>query len=74
LWKEGVYHRDVSAGNMMWYVEDSKLKGVLNDYDLSPLVNDPGPWGNERTGTVPFMALDLLNPESQQGGVKQSFV
>jgi hypothetical protein len=24
------------------------------------LANEPGPRGNERTGTVPFMALDLL--------------
>jgi hypothetical protein len=38
-----------------------KLKGVLNDYDLSSPANDLGPLGNDRMGTVPLMALGLLN-------------
>ncbi|KAG1804415.1 uncharacterized protein BJ212DRAFT_1486696 [Suillus subaureus] len=73
LWKEGVFHRDVSPGNMMWYEIDGKLMGVLNDYDLSSLANDPGPRGNERTGTVPFMALDLLTEEGQRGEIKHLY-
>ncbi|KAG1766866.1 hypothetical protein EV702DRAFT_785943 [Suillus placidus] len=73
LWKEGVYHRDVSPGNLMWYWKDGKLIGVLNDYDLSSLANDPGPRGNERTGTVPFMALDLLTAKAQRGEVKHIY-
>ncbi|KAG2146760.1 hypothetical protein DEU56DRAFT_786259, partial [Suillus clintonianus] len=60
LWRKGMYHRDVNPGNMMWYENDGKLIGVLNDYDLSSLVGDAGPRDNDRTGTVPFMALDLL--------------
>ncbi|KAG2352318.1 hypothetical protein BDR07DRAFT_1204184, partial [Suillus spraguei] len=44
--------------------------GVLNDYDLSSLIDDQGPRGNERTGTVPFMALDLLSAKAQRGEVK----
>ncbi|KAG2104723.1 uncharacterized protein F5147DRAFT_263091 [Suillus discolor] len=59
VWKDRVYHRDVSPGNLMWYWKDGKRIGVLNDYDLSSLANDSGSRGNERTGTVPFMALDL---------------
>ncbi|KAG1805973.1 uncharacterized protein BJ212DRAFT_1437720, partial [Suillus subaureus] len=73
LWKEGVYHRDVSPGNLMWYWKDGKRIGVLNDYDLSSLANDQGPRGNERTGTVPFMALDLLSVKGQRGEVKHLY-
>ncbi|KAG2096069.1 uncharacterized protein F5147DRAFT_763584 [Suillus discolor] len=73
LWKEGVYHRDVSPGNLMWYWKDGKQIGVLNDYDLSSLADDSGPRGNERTGTVPAMALDLLIEEGQRGEVKHLY-
>ncbi|KAG2096079.1 uncharacterized protein F5147DRAFT_763590 [Suillus discolor] len=73
LRKEGVYHRDVSPGNLMWYWKDGRRIGVLNDYDLSSLANDRGPRGNECTGTVPFMALDLLSAKGQQGEVKHLY-
>ncbi|KAG2073282.1 hypothetical protein BDR04DRAFT_1095178 [Suillus decipiens] len=73
LWKEGVFHRDVSPGNLMWYWKDGKRMGVLNDYDLSSLIDDRGPRGNERTGTVPFMALDLLTAKAQRGEVKHLY-
>ncbi|KAG2125371.1 hypothetical protein DEU56DRAFT_892567 [Suillus clintonianus] len=74
LWKAGVYHRDVSPGNMMWYRDTlGKLMGVLNDYDLSSLADVVGPQGNERTGTVPFMALELLSPQGQRGEVKHLY-
>ncbi|KAG1903595.1 uncharacterized protein F5891DRAFT_1210137 [Suillus fuscotomentosus] len=73
LWKEGVYHRDVSPGNLMWYWKDKKRIGVLNDYDISSLANDQGPRGNERTGTVPFMARELLTEDGQRGKVKHLY-
>ncbi|KAG1726848.1 hypothetical protein EDB19DRAFT_1751609 [Suillus lakei] len=69
LWKGGVYHLDISPGNLMCYKKEGRWIGVLNDYDLSSLNINAGPTGNERTGTVPFMALDLLNPEGQRGEV-----
>ncbi|KAG0695564.1 hypothetical protein DFH29DRAFT_954736, partial [Suillus ampliporus] len=53
--------------------KDGVLVGVLNDYDLSSLATTQGPLGNERTGTVPFMALDLLSPESQRGKVQHLY-
>jgi len=47
---------------MMWYRKDGVLMGVLNDYDLSSLeTSAQGPQGNERTGTIPFMAVDLVS-------------
>ncbi|KAG2131321.1 hypothetical protein DEU56DRAFT_717782, partial [Suillus clintonianus] len=74
LWKAGVYHRDVGPENMMWYRDKlGKLMGVLNDCDLSSLANVPGPQGNERTGTVPFMAFDLLTARAQRGEVKHLY-
>ncbi|KAG0695565.1 hypothetical protein DFH29DRAFT_1083311 [Suillus ampliporus] len=74
LWKGGVYHRDVSPPNMMYYkTKDGVLIGILNDYDLSSLATTQGPLGNERTGTVPFMALDLLSPEGQRGKVQHLY-
>jgi hypothetical protein len=57
----------------MWYWKNGKWIGVLNDYDLSSLADDPYPRGNERTGTVPFMALDLLSADAQRGEVKHLY-
>jgi hypothetical protein len=57
----------------MWYEKDGKLIGVLNDYDLSSLVDEPGPRGNECTGTVQFMVCDLLTKKGQRGEVKHLY-
>ncbi|KIK33251.1 hypothetical protein CY34DRAFT_29547, partial [Suillus luteus UH-Slu-Lm8-n1] len=57
----------------MWYKKDGKLIGVLNDYDLSSLATESGPRGYERTGTVPFMAVDLLTKRGQRGEVKHLY-
>ena len=59
---------------MMRYEKDGILIGVLNDYDLSSLASAQGRQGNERTGTVPFMALDLLTPEGQGGEINLSSI
>jgi hypothetical protein len=72
LWKEGVYYRNVIPPNMTWYELDRKLTSVLIDYDVSSLV-EPGPRGNERTDTVPFLALDMLTAEGQRGEVKHLY-
>ncbi|KAG2137854.1 uncharacterized protein EDB93DRAFT_1090936 [Suillus bovinus] len=73
LWKEGVFYRDVSPGNLMWYRSLGRLIGVLNDYDLSSLADDQDPRGNERTGTIPFTALELLSAQGQRGEVKHLY-
>ncbi|KAG1754535.1 hypothetical protein EDB19DRAFT_1666907 [Suillus lakei] len=68
LWKHDVHHRDVSPSNLMVYWLNGQWIGVLNDYDLSSIEPD-GPSGKERTGTVPFMAIDLLTEDAISGKV-----
>ena len=70
LWKIGIAHGDVSLSNMMYYEQDGKKYGVLNDFDLAAIMavgeRTPKKQGFERTGTLPFMALDLLRyPDGQ---------
>ncbi|KIK40225.1 hypothetical protein CY34DRAFT_807451 [Suillus luteus UH-Slu-Lm8-n1] len=72
LWKIGVHHRDVSPNNQMVYSLCGRFIGALNDYDLSSLKRD-GPSCLERTGTVPFMAIDLLMPEAIAGNVEHVY-
>ncbi|KAG2337730.1 hypothetical protein BDR05DRAFT_1045369 [Suillus weaverae] len=72
LWKKGVRHRDISPNNLMVYSKEGRFIGVLNDYDLSS-IRDSGPSGLERTGTVPFMAMDLLTPEAIAGEVEHLY-
>ncbi|KAH7891059.1 hypothetical protein F5I97DRAFT_1827023 [Phlebopus sp. FC_14] len=67
LWTNGVRHRDVSPSNLMYRIVNGKIVGVLNDFDLASLGD--GVTGTERTGTVPFMALDLLTEKALRGEV-----
>ena len=55
----------------MYYRANNAVVGVLNDYDLASLRNPS--LGNERTGTIPFMALDLLGAKGQKGKVKHLY-
>ncbi|KAG2129039.1 uncharacterized protein EDB93DRAFT_144737 [Suillus bovinus] len=68
LWKHDVHHRDISPNNLLVYWLNGQWIGVLNDYDLSSTKRD-GPSGRERTGTVPFMAVDLLSQPGLKGKV-----
>jgi hypothetical protein len=62
LWLAGVQHRDVSLNNLMYYrAVDGQVRGVLNDFDLAILRDEAArEVGTDRTGTWPFMAIDLL--------------
>ncbi|KIK34033.1 hypothetical protein CY34DRAFT_17991 [Suillus luteus UH-Slu-Lm8-n1] len=72
LWKKGVHHRDISPSNLMVYkTSGGRWIGVLIDFDLSS--TQDGPLGQECTGTVPFMALDLLTEEAIEGQVKHMY-
>ncbi|KAK0236725.1 hypothetical protein EDD85DRAFT_885245 [Armillaria nabsnona] len=56
-----IIHRDISPGNIMWRrTIDGHIRGVLNDFDLSSLRDVPGPSSFQRTGTLPYMAYELL--------------
>ncbi|KAG2753919.1 hypothetical protein P692DRAFT_201228671, partial [Suillus brevipes Sb2] len=72
LWECGVHHRDVSPSNLMVYkTSDGRYIGVLNDFDLSSTRDTPS--GQERTGTVPFMAIELLTKEAIEGKVQHLY-
>ena len=58
----------------MYYRDgDGNVMGVLNDMDLASLIWDHGPKGNERTGTVPFMARELLQEGALNGEVEHRY-
>ncbi|KAG2355781.1 hypothetical protein BDR07DRAFT_1364871 [Suillus spraguei] len=72
LWEKNVYHRDISPSNLMVYkTSDGRYIGVLNDFDLSSTRDSSS--GQERTGTVPFMAIELLTKEVIKGEVQHLY-
>ncbi|KAF8991496.1 hypothetical protein BDQ17DRAFT_1463752 [Cyathus striatus] len=62
LWKNGIEHGDISVWNLMW--DNTNMCGVLNDWDLAHIQGSIGR-GHERTGTLPFMARDLLTNQKR---------
>jgi hypothetical protein len=44
----------------MCYMYKNQPIGVLNDFDLAIVTNEHCTPAHERTGTLPFMALELL--------------
>jgi hypothetical protein len=71
-WVGGVEHNDISVSNLM-YDKVNGDRGVLNDYDLAHIRGRPRPSGTERTGIIPFMALDLLTEEAWDGKVARLY-
>ncbi|TCD71759.1 hypothetical protein EIP91_005525 [Steccherinum ochraceum] len=60
----GIMHRDLSHSNIMWRKRKMRIVGVLNDFDLVSRVvsvENQEPSSKHRTGTKPFMAMDLLS-------------
>lgn len=51
----------------MW--DEKKKKGVLGDFDLANVRDNPRDRNGERTGTVPFMPLDLLCQAYYEGKI-----
>ena len=63
--RAGILHRDLSINNVMFGVRSEKPYGILIDWDLAIDVKPredggDGESSRYRTGTGPFMAIDLL--------------
>jgi serine/threonine protein kinase len=58
-----ILHRDISLNNLMLRKEGDKVYGVLNDLDLAISADIKSTSSKQRTGTKPFMAIDLLPPD-----------
>ncbi|KAH9896019.1 hypothetical protein C8Q73DRAFT_690532, partial [Cubamyces lactineus] len=60
-----ILHRDVSVSNIMCDETDGRVKFILTDFDLAVMLNDDGlptgPTAKHHTGTLPFMAEQLLD-------------
>ena len=72
LWKGGIEHNNISVSNLM-YDKDKNRVGVINDFDLAHVRGKERPSGIERTGTMPFMALDLLTEDAWAGKVQRLY-
>ncbi|KAG8916882.1 hypothetical protein FRC02_003495 [Tulasnella sp. 418] len=60
----------------MYYRYKEQVMGVLNDYDLSTLIGpdyDDGPSGTDWTGTLPYMALELLKSAALAGNFEHQY-
>jgi len=72
LWEKGIEHGDISTGNLM--CDPVTKRGVLNDLDLA---REGGlnrkPSARDNTGTIPFLALDLLNKAGFNGKVQRRY-
>jgi len=55
----------------MW--DDRRRVGVLNDFDLARFADQAGASGQDNTGTLPFMALDLLSEEGLRGEIPRRY-
>ncbi|KZS99654.1 uncharacterized protein LAESUDRAFT_631253, partial [Laetiporus sulphureus 93-53] len=69
LWMKGFEHTDISIDNLLY--NPITRKGVLNVFDLATIRVDGKnqATGQKRTGTIPFMAMDLLSSEYFRGEV-----
>jgi hypothetical protein len=72
LWISDVHQYDVSLSNLMVYRTLSGLMmSVINDWDLSSPENGSG--SHERTGMIPFMAMDLLTKKAIKGKAEHMY-
>lgn len=60
-WVHDIHHNDPSLHNFMYRTIDNKVFGVLNDWDYGTDCTQSRDDCFEVTGTIPFMALDLLD-------------
>ena len=67
----GIQHGDISLGNLMW--DDERKAGVLNDFDLAKFADQTGASRHDNTGTLPFMALDLMSEKGLRGEIPRLY-
>ncbi|KAI5832627.1 hypothetical protein K523DRAFT_234840 [Schizophyllum commune Tattone D] len=74
-WMNGIRHQDPSLNNLMHRErDDGTVCAVLNDWDLALDAHEPRTHtGFETTGTIPFMAIDLLQPKALKGQVRHLY-
>ncbi|KAI0666869.1 hypothetical protein C8Q78DRAFT_983472 [Trametes maxima] len=74
-WQNHIHHKDPSLNNLMYRVRDGIVLGVLNDWDLAFDASCPHTHtGFEPvTGTIPFMAIELLTTEALSGCVRHLY-
>ena len=58
-----ILHRDISLNNLMLRKEGDKVYAVLNNFNLAVSADVKSTLSKQRTGTKPFMAIDLLRPD-----------
>ncbi|THG97260.1 hypothetical protein EW026_g4697 [Hermanssonia centrifuga] len=71
-YKAKILHRDISCNNIMYEIRDGREYFILIDYDLAIVVTDDGELSTvasskHRTGTLPFMAFELLQEMRDPG-------
>ncbi|KAF8875292.1 hypothetical protein BD779DRAFT_1407512, partial [Infundibulicybe gibba] len=71
LWRGGIRHCDISASNLMY--DKINSRGILNDFNLAQLRDHPSLNETEWAGTMPFMALDLLEEPAWNGKVRREY-
>jgi hypothetical protein len=71
MWKEGIHHGDINLGNLMR--DDARKAAIPDDFDLARFANRAGASGQDNTGTLPFMALDLLSEEGLCGEIPRRY-
>ncbi|PSR76325.1 hypothetical protein PHLCEN_2v8557 [Hermanssonia centrifuga] len=71
-YKANILHRDVSKNNIMYEMRDNRPQFILIDYDLAKEVIGLDAFrrsstGKHRTGTLPFMAYELVKDIARYG-------
>jgi len=55
------------------YDELNENRGILNNYDLAHIAGGDRPSGFGCTGTMPFMAIDLLTKKAWDGEIERRY-
>ncbi|KAI0660104.1 hypothetical protein C8Q70DRAFT_978275 [Cubamyces menziesii] len=71
-----ILHGDVSVRNIMCEITEDGPNFILGDFDLAATLNPDGPpkdpAGQRHTGTLPFMALELLEDMASKPGLNSA--